>query len=1225
MQLCRLTFLVSVGLLLVATGLLATDTKFHPHHLIVKFKQQPKSLTSYTASGANGIRDIIPLFEFVQKTRIKNSSLSSVYLFIFTDAEKRLLAENSLANDVDIEYVEPDYKVELFNDPLLSHQWALANTGQEYYGIDRIEGSYNDTLMLKRGVPGADINWPDSAVAATDRHQVVLAIIDTGIDYLHPDLAANIWTNDNEIPDNGLDDDFNGLIDDYYGYDFSGDESGVVEFIGDSDPRDQVGHGTHVAGIAAAVAGNGIGVAGVARNVRVMGIKMFPNAFASVVSPAIVYAVENGAAVINASWGTPYYSSIIKDAVKYADSAGVLVVAAAGNSGESSVFYPAKIEEIITVGASNSADLVTGFSTYGDWIDLVAPGQDILSLRAAGTDLYESIDEPGSRIIDSIYYLADGTSMSAPHVCGAAAFILSLSAGLSTDSLKKLLTGTADDLVDPYGDGDELPGWDIYSGYGRLNLGRAVSLLSGDYAEIEQPRFGSIESGLITFVGSAVSQSGEVYRLEVRPASLGEWITIANSTANIIRQPLAEWNSSDYDGRTEVRLSIGLEITYHSEIRLVNNNHVEIIYPQAGDTVFSAASIIGSASAPGFAGYKLSYYTDAAPAVKNLIETSTKLVYREIIADWQVGPIRPGTGTLRLSVTINGQVFEDEVHIVTSSLIATGYPIDYGSRPNLSSTVGNVDYDPYPEIVTGSYDQITVNHYHEGTIDVLTPDFGTSFYSAIALFDLNDDGRDEIIAVTDQGVIVLTGAGDMLPGWPKSVSTGHMYNSLPTPLVTDLDGDGDAEILFVNQGGEIYCWHHNGASYFNTTGGFFGTLYQGGRYRTFGGHYVPYLFAYDFDGDGYQDVGVLFSSYGTRGGIYLLSGKNGQALYKDKGIKVQPRESIFGGLLADFDGDDVPEIAFTYWYGGADFLMGVTICEADGTPLPGWPKHFEQKTQWLSPYPAAADLDADSLPELICVFSAMDGAEVYVWHGDGTPFLESDFGANDGLLAAVPTSLASPLVVDVDDDRQLEIVSRGGALFWGKHERVFAWELDGSLCHGWPLYTYANPATVTYAPFTPLVGDFDLDDRLEMMIGSSDAKVYCWELPTKVNENSTPWGQFLHDSQHTGTLPIIPRTDKPQPPPLPEVFALRQNYPNPFNGSTIITIDLKSTGRLTLEVFNILGERVMVLYDREIDAGTHPFRWDGRNDTGDQVASGVYLYRMKTGNLSETRKMLYLK
>ena len=577
-------------------------------------------------------------------------------------------------------------------------------------------------------------------------------------------------------------------------------------------------------------------------------------------------------------------------------------------------------------------------------------------------------------------------------------------------------------------------------------------------------------------------------------------------------------------------------------------------------------------------------------------------------------------------MTTEHDVIETSKRIQITSLIADSYPKAPPTRPHNWTAVGNVDDDPALDLVGGSSGQIIVNHYSEGRLEYFDPPIGTSCQSAPALWDFNGDGKDEIVIVTDAGVAIIDGQGHTLSGWPKAINTGWQYDAYPTPLVTDIDGDGSMEILITDAGGNIWCWRWNGAGYFHSQGGLFALIDKSGRERSFGGAIVPFMFAYDFNDDGYEDVGVLYTVVGGHGGLYMYSGKNGRALYPNKGNPVLETLPIFGGVLADFDHDGYPEIAFAHRVGALLRQIGVSIVRANGDYLPGWPKNFYDKIQWLSPYPAAADLDGDSLPELICVFSALDGGELYVWHGDGTPFVSSAFGRNDGFLAGTTNSLSNPLVLDVDNDGQYEIVSRAGATLIGKPERIFAWELDGSVTRGWPIYTYASPGNVTYSLFTPAVGDFDGDGLLELYMGSSDRQLYSWDLPTVASDRAVLWGNFLYDKRHSAILPFSKPVITPRPPPpVPSQYRLAQNYPNPFNQGTVIEVDLPVKGELTLDVYNILGQRIATVFKGALAEGFYRFDFNGLDERGEPLASGVYFYRVSIGSRSETRKMVLLK
>jgi subtilisin family serine protease len=224
---------------------------------------------------------------------------------------------------------------------------------------------------------------------------VVVAVIDTGIDPSHPDLAANLWTNPGEIPGNALDDDGNGFVDDVAGWDFAED---------DAVPSDLHGHGTHVAGTVAAVGDNAEGVVGAAWNARVMAVKgLADDGFGALshLAAALLYAAENGADVINNSWGGLSASVALYEAMDAADALGTVVVSAAGNEGlsiSSLIFLPAGHPRGLTVGALDPFLGLAGFSNRGPLLSLTAPGVDVLSLRSV-KEVFASSLNVGQRYV----------------------------------------------------------------------------------------------------------------------------------------------------------------------------------------------------------------------------------------------------------------------------------------------------------------------------------------------------------------------------------------------------------------------------------------------------------------------------------------------------------------------------------------------------------------------------------------------------------------------------------------------------------------------------------------------------------------------------------------------------------------------------------------------------------------------------------------------------------
>lgn len=313
---------------------------------------------------------------------------------------------NSLTS---VDYAEPNYRVisqAVPNDQYYSLQWGMQ-----------------------------DMNAESAWDTRTDASSVIVGVIDSGVQYNHPDLADNIWTNSAEIPNNGIDDDNNGYVDDFYGYDFDNE---------DSNPIDDNGHGTHVAGTIGAVADNGIGVAGVAWNASLMSLKVIGNGSNADVARAIDYATDNGAKITNNSYGYAGTnvpgSQVMSDAIGRAKNAGVLYIVAAGNSRTGIPAsdmdgnfnsWPAEEskvhDNVITVAAIDEGG---GFASYSHW------GDESVQIAAPGTSI-------ASTYINNGYVYSSGTSMAAPQVAGAAALLWAERPDLSYLDIKAALLDNA--------------------------------------------------------------------------------------------------------------------------------------------------------------------------------------------------------------------------------------------------------------------------------------------------------------------------------------------------------------------------------------------------------------------------------------------------------------------------------------------------------------------------------------------------------------------------------------------------------------------------------------------------------------------------------------------------------------------------------------------------------------------------------------------------------------
>lgn len=312
-----------------------------------------------------------------------------------------------------VHQAEPDYIVHststnLPNDPSFNELWGMDNTSQS------------------GGTPDADIDAPEAWTLETGSRSVVAAVIDSGMDMNHPDLFANLWTNPGEIPDNGIDDDENGYVDDVHGWNFVSETN---------TPQDDNGHGTHCAGTIGAVGDNGIGVAGVCWQVSLMPLKFLNTAGNGALSDAIeavAYATQKNVTLTSNSWGGGGYSQTLLDTIVAADQAGILFIAAAGNDTlnmDVTPDYPGaySVPNLITVASTTHTDQLSWFSNYG---------LTTTHLAAPGSEIYSTV--PGG------YGLNSGTSMAAPHVSGVCALLKSHKPGLSHHQIRTLVLNTVD-------------------------------------------------------------------------------------------------------------------------------------------------------------------------------------------------------------------------------------------------------------------------------------------------------------------------------------------------------------------------------------------------------------------------------------------------------------------------------------------------------------------------------------------------------------------------------------------------------------------------------------------------------------------------------------------------------------------------------------------------------------------------------------------------------------
>ncbi len=800
---------------------------------------------------------------------------------------------DEIRNDPEVDFFQRSriYKIDYTpNDSLLSEQWAL-NKIQAF-------DAWNIT-------PGSD--------------SVLLGIIDTGIDYKHPDLKNKIFYNPGEMGldkngkdkrFNGVDDDNNGFIDDYMGWDFTNrvgfpfDSTSGDYLKWDNDPDDEQGHGTAIAGIAGAETNNISGVAGVAPNIKILNLRAFdPSGYGDEddVASAILYAVKMGVKVINMSFGDVSYSYVLKDVIKYAYSKNVVLVASSGNSGDDQPHYPSGYSEVISVGNSTEDDYVAFSSSYGSTLDMVAPGSLILSTSRSGS-----------------YSVVSGTSASAPFVSAAASLILSLG-NFTNEEVKQILKSTSDDI--------DMPGWDIKSGAGRLNLYRALSVLAPSVIKFNYPRQ-DFATNRDTLQISATILSAYFIKYDL---FLGQGLNPNNWTQLIQdgQNQFAKKNIYTLDTKTLQDTSYTLRlVVYLSNSRTLEERviiHVMHAPPKVqlismgpafyGNTTTILAALYTDELSTAKMYYRLKGSTNFDFITLDGFNINNKFVKqyhygfipRQLIKPNSIYEVyfeAENLVGLKTIIDNNGNYFtfdskfnleNAEEYVLPYSLPAgniyqnplniTGNDSNEIAFRNLNNLAVTQIYklsnnsllkiDSLQNIIVQDYGDFNNNGkkdllglfvYNGYLLEQENPasskfiqtyaDTSGSFWPILAE-DIDNDGKTEVLVVSsDSSITVWRITGDLKVSNPTKLinfspegSGGNIYDS-PHAVITDLDGDGKKEIWMVDKDGDIFDYKVMGPNNF-VQGKVFSTNFLSSS---------SYLTAGDYHGDGKNEIAVLLHS-----------------------------------------------------------------------------------------------------------------------------------------------------------------------------------------------------------------------------------------------------------------------------------------------------------------------------------------------------------------------------
>jgi len=641
--------------------------------------------------------------------------------------EKIIDLINDLNSNPFVEYAEPNYIANFFfipNDPLYQLQWHHQNIESE-------------------------AAW-DIEIG---KEETIIAIVDSGVRYYHEDLAANIWNNTDEIPNNGIDDDNNSYIDDIRGYDFV-DEN--------NDPDDSLGHGTHCAGIAAGVGNNSLGISGACPNCRIMPIKAGNYWLEHEdIAQALMYAADNNASIISMSFGGPE-SNLLESAINYAFEKGVALIASAGNSGSSAKSYPAGYENVLAVAATDINDQKAGFSNYGYWVDLAAPGIDVFSTHIPFAHLSDTCnDDDGDG-----YGNCSGTSMSAPLVSGVAGLVLSKNAGLSHREVYAQLIGTADNISN-----SEIGG--------RINSFKALN---------ETP-----DKILVSYLGYQLDEQakpGKIINLTVRLKNKGKAIndviinlSSSDSCVNFI-------NNTSYFSYIPIWTIVNnsanpftLLISEDCPLRHIIEFDLELSVEGQLISNFRFTVPVG-------------LYVEGWP-----VEAGSASGNHPTLEDID----HDGLPEILISLDFRLFVFNGDGSLVD------GWPVEIPSGRN-SPVVGDLDNDGEYEIIISDNWNIHVLNV-SGNIVSQWLVSSECCLGQINIADLDKDGNLEILtAVQDVGVYAFEKNGTLVAGWPQVIENNIIHSYYMHPVVGDVIGDSYPEVIVgtYNEPYQVIVWHHNG-------------------------------------------------------------------------------------------------------------------------------------------------------------------------------------------------------------------------------------------------------------------------------------------------------------------------------------------------------------------------------------------------------------------------------
>ena len=1185
-------------------------------------------------------------------------SLSNIYRLKFSPSFDVLSLIDELKKDPNVAFAEPNYIAHSCgssNDPLYGIEW----------GLRKLQ---------------ADSAW----LVENGNADVVIGMLDTGIDPQHEDLSANIWTNPNEVAGNRLDDDHNSYVDDVHGWNFVSNTN---------DVNDDAGHGTHVAGIAAAVTNNSIGVAGVSWHSKLMAVKVLNlngEGLYSDIALGITYAAQNGAKIINMSLGGYFPSTLLETALLNAYSTSLLV-ASAGNDSRSDAYYPAAYPYVLSVAGVDSNDVRWSDSNFGSWISISAPAEGIESTLPGNT-----------------YGSLSGTSMAASFVSGTAALIFSKDSTLTPSSVFNQLLNSAQNI-------DSLNiGYTGKLGIGRLNAFRAVSITPVPLLAVLQTRVHTSTVG----VNNSVLHPGDTATVFVTLYNSGK--SVSNVSASLLTSdPLIQITqpSSNYLA-VEARDTASNQTSFKIVVSTGANTNSLVIFHLA------VSSISGLLDTLTF-GLTL----EAQINLSGLISSNTILkgdkiyiVTGNVLVNSGVTlTIQPGAGlrfnsgkTLQINGTLIARGTKDSMITFTSNQHSQN-PGDWGHIyfTDLSTDAvydsGNGNY------VSGSLMEFCdIEYANSGiTIENSNPFIHNSLLRNNFTYgiELKNKAFSKIVHNSicnnkSDGINFYNYAGG--GGGPVTIDSNTVTNNsgLGINMFHDLNGINAivTHNMVSNNGGGISTTMYGTVTVSgNTVDDNYGRAFYARGASTF--NVENNIFSgnqsgLDIEYGSFTVTGNVIS--GNRGdaiyinqcGDYLLennliSGNKGVALSSNiynsatymiknntitqNNLKMaSPGDSILssnctviiennvsavlndnnfsknGGLYDVYDAQSsgkAPLDVTNNWWGttsDADIQNRIYDFNDDGnmgfvnySPYLNAPSTAGPGFLYLvtANPPSPVGIQTDTITLLFSksmdttvtpAIALIDSSGTDYPVNKNTRWLDSSRykatininemfrngyyvievkGAKDKTGFSVPRDTINRLIVYTAGSAARELRATSQV------NRVrLSWNRSGILnLLGYNVYRSSTSGKNYQRINHSIVVDTLFVDSL---FSTSGTYYYVYTILD---------GSF-RESGYSNAVSASVVTGVSNGQQIPTEFALHQNYPNPFNPSTTIRFDIPKHSRVKLEIYNVLGQRIVEILNSEVEAGYFEKVWNAGC-----LASGIYFYRLQAGEFEQTKKLLLMK